>query len=69
MKAKIVSIIDSKTIKALTTTYKKHERYGKYLTISKKFIVDTNGKNVEIGDEVEIISSRPISKRKKWTIK
>lgn len=69
MKAKILSIIDSKTIKAISTTYKKHKTYGKYVTVSKKFIVDTNGKNVEVGKEVEIVSSKPISKRKKWIIK
>ena len=69
MKAKIVSIIDSKTIKVSSTTYKKHEKYGKYITISKKYLVDTDGKNVEIGQEIEISSSRPISKRKKWKIK
>jgi small subunit ribosomal protein S17 len=69
MKAKIVSIIDSKTIKVSSTTYKKHEKYGKYITISKKYLVDTDGKSVEIGQEIEISSSRPISKRKKWKIK
>ena len=69
MKAKIVSIIDSKTIKVSSTTYKKHEKYGKYITINKKYLVDTDGKSVEIGQEIEISSSRPISKRKKWKIK
>lgn len=68
MKAKIVSIIDSKTIKVSSTTYKKHEKYGKYITISKKYLVDTDGKSVEVGQEIEISSSRPISKRKKWKI-
>ena len=69
MKAKIISIIDSKTIKVSSNTYKKHEKYGKYITINKKFLVDTDGKSVEIGQEIEISSSRPISKRKKWKIK
>jgi small subunit ribosomal protein S17 len=69
MKAKIVSIIDLKTVKVSSTTYKKHEKYGKYITISKNYLVDTDGKKVEIGQEIEISSSRPISKRKKWKIK
>jgi small subunit ribosomal protein S17 len=69
MKVKITNIIDSKTAKVLSTTYKKHEKYGKYITIHKKFIVDTNGMNVEVGQDVEIKQSRPISKRKKWSIK
>jgi small subunit ribosomal protein S17 len=69
MKAKIISIIDSKTIKVSSTTYKKHEKYGKYITVSKNYLVDTDEKNVVIGQEIEIISSRPISRKKKWTIK
>jgi small subunit ribosomal protein S17 len=69
MKAKIISIIDSKTIKVSSTTYKKHEKYGKYITVSKNYLVDTDEKNVVIGQEIEIISSRPISRKKKWKIK
>lgn len=69
MKAKVIGVIDNKTIKVVSTTYKKHKRYGKYITFSKNYIVDTNGKNIEIGQEIEIASSRPISKRKKWIIK
>ena len=69
MKAKIISIIDSKTIKVSSTPYKKHEKYGKYITVSKNYLVDTDEKNVVIGQEIEIISSRPISRKKKWKIK
>ncbi len=69
MKAKIISIIDSSTVKVSSTTYKKHDKYGKYITISKKYLVDTDGKNVEVGQEIEILNSRPISKKKKWKIK
>jgi small subunit ribosomal protein S17 len=69
MKAKIISIIDLKTIKVSSTNYKKHEKYGKYITVTKNYLVETEGKNVAIGQEIEIISSRPISKNKKWKIK
>ena len=69
MKAKIISIIDPKTIKVSSTTYKKHEKYGKYITVTKNYLVETDEKKVEIGQEIEIISSRPISKKKKWKIK
>jgi len=70
MKAKVIGIIDLKTIKVISNTYKKHERYGKFITVSKKFIVDTNGKeSIEIGQEVVISNSKPISKKKKWIIK
>jgi len=69
MKVKVLNIIDEKTFKALATTYKKHERYGKFITVHKKYLVDSQGKKVEVGQEVEIVSSRPISKRKRWALK
>jgi small subunit ribosomal protein S17 len=69
MKVTILNIIDEKTFKALSTTYKKHPRYGKYITVHKKYLVDAQGKKVNVGDEVEIVSSRPISKTKRWALK
>jgi len=69
MKVKVLNIIDDKTFKAVASTYKKHPQYQKYVTVYKKYLVDSSGKKVEIGQEVEIISSRPLSKRKRWALK
>ena len=69
MKVKVLNIIDKNTFKALSTTYKKHLKYGKYITVHKKYLVDSAGKTVNVGDEVEIIGSRPISKLKRWVLK
>lgn len=69
MKVKVLNIIDDKTFKGVATSFKKHPRYGKYITSHKKYLVDLQGKAVKIGDEVEIVSTRPISKRKKWALK
>ncbi len=68
MKVKVLNIIDEKTFKALSTVSKKHERYGKYITVHKKYLVDSSGKKVNVGDEVEIKSVRPLSKRKRWAL-
>ncbi len=68
MKVKVLNIIDDKTFKALSTSYQKHPKYGKYITVHKKYLVDSGSKKVEVGQEVEIISSRPISKRKRWAL-
>lgn len=68
MKVKVINIIDEKTFKGLATSYKKHPKYGKYITTHKKYLVDSAGKKVEIGQEVEIKSSRPISKTKRWSL-
>ncbi len=68
MKVKVLNIIDDKTFKAISTVYKKHPKYGKYVTVHKKYLVDSAGKSVKVGDEVEIVSSRPISKLKRWAL-
>lgn len=69
MKVKVLNIIDDKTFKGIASSYKKHPKYQKYVTVYKKFLVDTSGQKVEVGQEVEIISSRPLSRRKRWALK
>lgn len=69
MKVTVLNIIDEKTFKALSSTYKKHPRYGKYITFHKKYLADSQGKKLEVGQEVEIVSSRPLSKTKRWVLK
>lgn len=69
MKVKVLNIIDSKTFKAEATLYKAHEKYGKYLTSHKKYLVHYEGdQKLEVGQEVSIIETRPISKRKRWKL-
>lgn len=69
MKVKVLNIIDKKTFKAVASSYKKHPRYQKYVTVFKKYLVDSAGQEVVVGQEVEIVSSRPLSKRKRWALK
>lgn len=69
MKVKVLNIIDEKTFRGISTAYKKHPKYGKFVTTHKKFLADSCGQKLEVGQEVEIISCRPISKRKKWALK
>jgi small subunit ribosomal protein S17 len=69
MKVTVLNIIDEKTFKAVSTSSKKHAQYGKYVTVHKKYLVDSQGKKVEVGQEVDIVESRPISKRKRWALK
>jgi small subunit ribosomal protein S17 len=69
MKVKVLNIIDDKTFKALSTSYKKHPKYGKYIVSHKKYLIDSASQKVNVGDEVEVVSSRPISKSKRWKLK
>lgn len=56
------------TITVLVTRYVKHPRYKKYQKRSKKFLVHNPGNTVEIGQKVQIRETRPISKRKHFTL-
>jgi small subunit ribosomal protein S17 len=41
-----------------------HKMYGKRFRVTKKFLADTNGMQVNEGDHVTITECRPLSKRK-----
>ncbi len=41
-----------------------HPTYDKRFRVSKKFLADTNGQDLAVGDEVVISECRPLSKRK-----
>jgi ribosomal protein S17 len=69
MKAKVIGIIDNRTIKAESEKLKKQKRYGKFIISTKKYLVESNNIEVKIGQEIEITSSKPFSKRKTWIIK
>lgn len=48
--------------------YVKHPKYKKYQRISKKFLVHNPGNVAKVGDAVTIRETKPISKRKHFTI-
>lgn len=68
IKVTVSNVVDNKTFKAVSTTYKKHSRYNKYIVVHRKYLADSCGKEVKVGDEVEISTSRPLSKSKKWAL-
>jgi small subunit ribosomal protein S17 len=45
-----------------------HKKYKKYYKVSKKYKVHDVGNTKKVGDKVEIVSSRPISKDKHFII-
>jgi ribosomal protein S17 len=69
MKVKVLNIIDNNSFRAISTTYKKHPIYKKYISRHKKYLVDSNDIKIEVGQEVIIEPCRPISKRKTWKLK
>ena len=67
--AEIVKKSGLKTYKVKTVTRIKHPTYKKIVNKTKCFLVHSNDETYNIGDLVEIQSTRPLSKNKCWVIK
>ena len=65
----VVSDVMDKTIVVRVTTRKRHPIYGKVFKVSKKFLCHDSQNQAKIGDKVQIQSSRPTSRRKRWVLK
>ncbi|HEC32866.1 MAG TPA: 30S ribosomal protein S17 [Candidatus Kaiserbacteria bacterium] len=57
------------TIVVLVSRYTKHTKYKKFLKRTKKYMAHDKGNTKEIGDNVNIEETRPISKNKKFILK
>jgi small subunit ribosomal protein S17 len=45
-----------------------HPRYGKIITRAKKIYAHNENKELQIGDVVEVVETRPLSKLKRWRV-
>ena len=57
-----------KTVVVLITSKKKHPIYGKYITFTKKYKAHDEKNDANIGDIVEIVETRPLSKDKYFRV-
>lgn len=48
--------------------YVKHPKYKKFVRLTKKYLVHDQGNKAPVGAKVEIIETRPISKRKRFAL-
>lgn len=69
LKGIVVSNKMQKTVVVSVGRFVKHPKYGKYYKINKKYKAHDPENNCQIGDRVEIIQTRPISKDKHFIIK
>ena len=58
----------AKTITVLVERRVKHELYGKIIGRSAKYHAHDEKGEYKMGDTVEIVESRPISKTKSWVV-
>lgn len=67
MRTKTGTITSAKMQKTVVVTVHRsvmHPKYDKRYRSSKKFLADTNGMDLGVGDEVVITECRPLSKNK-----
>ncbi len=64
----VTSDIQDKTIQVAVARRVTHPVYGKKYTVMKRFATHDANNEAHRGDKVEIIESRPISKRKAWKL-
>ncbi|TSC93914.1 MAG: 30S ribosomal protein S17 [Candidatus Berkelbacteria bacterium Licking1014_85] len=67
-KGTIIKIIDSQTLKAEINRIVKHPIYHKQYIVSKKYLIDCLTIDKKIGDDIEFIGCKPISKKKRFKI-
>ncbi len=57
-----------KTIVVATEESRRHSLYGKSQKITKKFMAHDENNESHIGDKVEIMETRPLSKNVRWRL-
>ncbi|MEC7839661.1 MAG: 30S ribosomal protein S17 [Chlamydiota bacterium] len=67
-KGTVVSNKMDKTVVVSVTRVVRHPRYGKVVKLHKKYYAHNDGEPLNIGDEVTITETRPLSKTKRWRV-
>jgi small subunit ribosomal protein S17 len=69
---RLVGVVTSdkmdKTVIVEITTTKRHPVYGKVMRVRKKFKAHDENNDANVGDRVEIIESKPISRHKRFMV-
>ena len=64
----VSSIMGNKSIVVTTTERKRHPKYGKMMTSTKKFHAHDENNEAGVGDTVRIMETRPLSATKRWRL-
>jgi small subunit ribosomal protein S17 len=65
---RVTSAKMEKTIVVEVLRLVQHPKYRRVVRISKKFYAHDEKKQAKLGDTVRIVSSRPLSKLKRWQL-
>ncbi|MBY4798160.1 30S ribosomal protein S17 [Collinsella sp. AGMB00827] len=64
----VVSLSGDKSIVVLVSQRKRHPKYGKMMTRSKKLHVHDEQNTAGLGDTVKVMECRPLSATKRWRL-
>jgi small subunit ribosomal protein S17 len=64
----VTSDVANKTITVTVTSRETHPIYGKQYTVSRKYAAHDEENVAKKGDEVRIVETRPVSKRKAFKL-
>lgn len=67
-KGVVISNKMDKTVVVKIERRMRDPRYGKVITRNKKVYAHNEARPLEIGDEVTIVETRPLSKLKRWRV-
>jgi small subunit ribosomal protein S17 len=68
LKGVVVSDKMDKTVVVSVSRFLKHPKYGKYYQVNKKYKAHDAENKYHIGDKVEIMETKPISKDKHFKV-
>lgn len=68
LKGVVVSDKMNKTVVVSVSRFIKHPLYGKFYKVSKKYKAHDEENKYKVGDKVEIIETRPISRDKHFKV-
>lgn len=68
LRGEVVSDKMQKTVVVSVSRFIKHPKYGKYYKINKKYKAHTKDGVYKVGDVVEILETKPMSKDKHFIV-
>jgi small subunit ribosomal protein S17 len=68
LQGRVVSTAADKTVTVSVERRFKHPLYGKVVSTSKKYLAHDENNDYGLGDQVEIMAARPMSKRKRFVV-
>jgi len=68
VKGTVTSNKMNKTVVVTAVRTTLHPKYGKVIRLKKKYYAHSEESNLNIGDQVTIVETKPLSKLKRWRV-